>query len=191
MPLYGLRTAQVRLGLALGGAIHAELLELAGEGIAPPAEKPRGLLAMAPRAPERRADQYALELGLRVSEERPLGCERAPIGPALERGGPVAVLGRTRRGAGELLREVAHVYFDPGGEHREPPTEVHELADVPRPLVRGEPREGLGGEQLRLDAELVRGDQKIVGEEVGDVLGARAERRQLDQDHVEDRKSVV
>src|SRR2546429_7290548 len=51
---------------------------------------------------------YALELGLRVIEERPLGCERAPIGPALERGGPVGVLGRTRGGAGEVLREVAH-----------------------------------------------------------------------------------
>ena len=140
---------------------------------------------MAPRALESRADQHALELGLRVIEERPLGCERAPIGPALERGGPVGVLGRTRRGAGELLREVAHVHLAPGGEHREPPTEVHELADVSRPLVRGEPREGIGGEQLRLDAELVRGDQKIVGEEVGDVLGARPQRGQLDQDDVE------
>src|SRR2546429_4660744 len=103
----GRAPARPTSGLALAAVIHAELLELAGEGIAAPAEKSRGLLAMAPRALERRADQHALELGLRVIEERPLGCERAPIGPALERSGPVGVLGRTRRGAGELLREVA------------------------------------------------------------------------------------
>src|SRR5437763_16478456 len=87
------------LGLALAGAIHAELLELAGEGIAPPAEKSRGLLAMAPRALERRADQHALGLGLRVIEERPRGCERAPTRPALERGGPGGVAARPPRRA--------------------------------------------------------------------------------------------
>src|SRR5882762_7027284 len=58
-----------RLFFARVGAAHAKVLELAGEGVAPPPEQPRSLLPMALRALEGRPDEHALELRLRGIQE--------------------------------------------------------------------------------------------------------------------------
>src|SRR6266436_5750239 len=78
-----------RLFFARVGAAHAKVLELAGEGVAPPPEQPRSLLPMALRALERRPDEHALELRLRGIQERRLAGECVPLSPALECRGPV------------------------------------------------------------------------------------------------------
>src|SRR5205807_3182576 len=108
------------------GTAHAEVLELAGEGVAPPPEQPRSLLAVALRALEGRADEHALELWLRGIQQRGLARERVPLGPALQRRGPVRLRGRLRGHGGELRRQVGEVHLAPRGEHGEPPAQVQD-----------------------------------------------------------------
>src|SRR5256884_5669188 len=71
------------------GTAHAEVLELAGEGVAPPPEQPRSLLAVALRALEGRADEHSPELWLRGIQQRGLAPEPVPLGPPPPRRSPV------------------------------------------------------------------------------------------------------
>src|SRR5579862_9019423 len=180
-----IETTRLRLRIALRGAIHAELLDLAGEGIAPPTEELRRLLTMPLRALQGHADQDALELRKGRIEERHARAEQMPLGPARERQGPVGLARSGDGPAAELRRQVGEVHLAPRREHGEPSAEVHELAHVAGPVVGDEPCEGVCGQRLRLDAELVRGHGHVMTEQVRDVLGSGAQRRQLDADHVE------
>ena len=71
-----------RLFVLAGAAVHAELFQLAGEGIAAPAQELRRLLAVALGALERRADQHALELRLRRIEQRRAAAEQRAARPS-------------------------------------------------------------------------------------------------------------
>src|SRR5580658_2482719 len=83
----------------LFGCVHAELLQLTGEGVAPPAQELRGVLPMTLCALERGSNQHALEFGLRVGEQWALADHGLAIGPARERLGPVDFRrGRRARG---------------------------------------------------------------------------------------------
>src|SRR4029077_7842429 len=68
--LTGNRRARLFVG---GPRVHAELLELAGEGVASPAQEARRFLAVALGTLERDADQDALELRLRRLQQRLCG----------------------------------------------------------------------------------------------------------------------
>src|SRR5581483_11654796 len=59
--------------------VHPELLQLAGERIAPPAEQLCRFLAVSLCAFEGGADQHPLELWLRLIEQRLLAVHRMPI----------------------------------------------------------------------------------------------------------------
>src|SRR2546430_7318027 len=94
---------RLRLFVAPFGA-HAEVPQLAGEGVAPPPEQPGSLLAMALGALEGRPDEYALELWLRGIQERALPGERVPPRPPLEPLGPVRPPGGPRGQPGSPRR---------------------------------------------------------------------------------------
>src|SRR5256886_5410008 len=136
----GLRLFFARLGTA-----HAEVLQLAGEGVAPPPEQPRSLLPMALRALEGRADEHAFELWLRGIQQRGLTRERVPLSPALQRRGPVRLRGRLRGHGGELRRQVGEVPFAPRGQPRQPPAQVTEPPTVAGPNVGGKGGRRAGG----------------------------------------------
>src|SRR6516164_3680072 len=104
-PPFGLNLtgfAAAPLFVGVRAAAHAELAQLAGEGVASPAEEPRRVLAMSLGAAQCGADQHALELRLRRIEERRPAVARVALGPVGERGSPVGFLRCGRSGAGHL-----------------------------------------------------------------------------------------
>ena len=78
--------------------------------------------------------------GCAASSSGALPPEQVPLGPLAERRDPVGLAAALAMGAGELRRQVREVHLASRGEHREPPAQVHQLAHVARPVVRGEPR---------------------------------------------------
>src|SRR5256884_6289909 len=90
------RPATILLFFARLGTAHAEVLQLAGEGVAPPPEQPRSLLPMALRALEGRADEHAFELWLRGIQQRGPARERVPPRPGPQPRGPARPRRRLR-----------------------------------------------------------------------------------------------
>src|SRR6185437_4678646 len=126
---------------------HAQLLQLASEGIAAPAEELRGFLAVALCAPQRSADQDALQGRQRQLQERTLAAQRLPLRPAGEGFFPIGV-SRGCAGAENLRRQILDMHFAARRQHGEPPAEVDELAYVAGPGVYRQLRLRLPGEDL-------------------------------------------
>ena len=85
----------------------------------------------------------------------------------------------------DFRRQILDADFAARRQHRHPPAQIHQLAHVAGPAVGAQPRLGIRRQHLRLDTELVRRHVHIVTEQRRNVLGPRAQRRQLDPDHVE------
>src|SRR3989440_3946302 len=99
-------------------AVHAKLLELAGERVAPPTKELGRFLAMALGALERGADENALELRQRFIEERALATHCLPVGPARQRLGPIGVHRIHNARRCELRGQILDVHFASRREHR-------------------------------------------------------------------------
>ncbi len=120
-----------------------------------------------------------------IIEQRALAIHGLAIRPIGERLGPIGFHGSRRGGRAQLRREVLDSDFTTWREYRESPAEVHELANVSGPRVRGKLCFGLRGQRLRFDAQLMRRHIHVVMQQIGDVFRAGAQRRQLDPNHVQ------
>ena len=114
--------------------LQLQLLDLARQRIAPPAEEPRRFLAMAIGARQRHLDQRLLELGQRRVEQRRLAGLQLSFGPACEHPGPVrrALSRRTR--TTEVGRDVFGRDDRTRRRHGQAARGIDELADVAGPV---------------------------------------------------------
>jgi hypothetical protein len=156
------RSAQGDRSLALAlpeFLLHPELLDLARQRVAAPAEPLGGVHAVAAGVHERTTDQRPLELALEPVADRFLA--------ARERGGELAIenllpprlagtRARRQRRLAHLGRQVDGLDALPRCHHGEPVAHVLELAHVAGERELLKRLERVVGQHLRLDGELAR-----------------------------------
>ena len=97
----------------------------------------------------------------------------------------------TRRRAGDLGGQVLGAHLGPGRQHREPAAKIDQLTDIAGPGVGLERRTRIRRERLGVHAHLGGGDAQVMGEQIGHILAARPQRRQLHADHVQPMEEVL
>src|SRR5690606_1276067 len=164
------------------GRAQAELLHLHLQGLAADAQEAGGVGDVAPRLLQRLLDEVALELGRTHADD--------VLEPSLGgRGLGHRAFAQAGRGLGaEGWRQVGQGDDRFIGEEDQALDEVLQLADVPRPRVGLQRRQGLIVDPLvPLPQPLVVAPQEVGGER-GQILGALPEGRDVEGN---DRQSVV
>src|SRR3990167_11271277 len=108
--------------------IHAQFLDLAGQGVTAPAQQHGGVATAACGVLEGGLDHDPLECRYGAVEQVRLAAAQGLVGPVAQGLFPVAdrcaVLGL----AEQLRRQVVDMHFAPGGHHRDPAAGVLQLA---------------------------------------------------------------